>query len=220
MGFNSDGKRLCMADLEPIDGGPFDVEFFFDPGCPFAWNASVWMRWVQELRDIRIAWRFISLKMINEDDPEQPAEMVEAQERGLRYHRICAAARQRFGNDTVGDLYRAWGERYWYVEADGELRERLATGAEHTEPAEILASLGLPADLLDEADDAAWDATIRAETDEAFHRTGEGVGTPIITYDPPHGSSDRCSARCPTTSAPSPCTTRCAPSPTSPASPS
>ena len=39
------------------------------------------------------------------------------------------------------------------------------------------------------ADDEAWDAVIRAESDEAFRRTGPDVGTPIITYDPPPGNS-------------------------------
>jgi hypothetical protein len=174
--------------LVDLDGGPHDLEFFFDPGCPFAWQTSVWIRRVIELRDISVGWRFISLKFINEGN-DVPAPMAEAQDRGLRYHRICAAARERFGNDVVGRLYRAWGERYWYTAGEGELLDRLAAGAERVDPAEILAELDLPADLLDAADDDSWDAVIRVESDEAFRRTGDGVGTPIITYDPPNGSS-------------------------------
>lgn len=175
--------------IDDLPGGPYDVEYFFDPGCPFAWQTSVWMRKVARLRGVRVGWRFISLRMVNEDKADQPPELVEAQERSLRYHRICAAARARCGNDAVGDLYRAWGERYWYGDAEGELVERLATAAEEADPAEILASLDLPPDLVHAADDERWDATIRAETEEAFRRTGRDVGTPIITYDPPHGNS-------------------------------
>ena len=174
-----------VADLP---GGPYDVEFFFDPGCPFAWQASVWIRRVAELRDVKVGWRFISLRFVNEGN-DLPEEMVEAQERGLRYHRICAAAREVLGNDAVGALYRAWGERYWYVGAGGELGERLAAAADRVDPAEIVRSLGLPTVLLNAAEDTSWDATIRAETDEAFRRTGPEVGTPIITYDPPRGNS-------------------------------
>lgn len=173
-----------MADVAALPGGPYDVEFFFDPGCPFAWQASVWMRRVAELRDVQVGWRFISLRFLNEDDPDQSDEMVQAQERGLRYHRVCAAARERFGNDAVGDLYRAWGERYWYRDGGGEFGERFAEAARHTDPAEVLESLGLPADLLAADDDPAWDTIIRAETDAAIERTGEGVGTPIVTYLP------------------------------------
>jgi 2-hydroxychromene-2-carboxylate isomerase len=174
--------------LDELPGGPFDVEFFFDPSCPFAWQASVWMRRVVALRGVKVGWRFISLRFANEGN-DLPPEMKEAHERGLRYHRICAVARSRFGNGAVGDLYRAWGERYWYADGQGEFSERLAAGARRADPGEILQSLGLPLDLLDAADDLSWDATIRAETEEAFRRTGPDVGTPVITYDPPDGNS-------------------------------
>ncbi|HEY9557362.1 MAG TPA: hypothetical protein VIR58_11550 [Acidimicrobiales bacterium] len=175
--------------IPELDGGPHDVEYFFDPGCPFAWQTSVWIRRVMALRGITVGWRFISLRFANEDDPNQPPEMVEAQERGLRYHRICAATREKLGNDAVGSLYKAWGERYWYTPGDGDLLNRLATSAQRVDPAEILQSLNLPDALLEAADDDSWDGVIRAETDEAFRRTGRDVGTPIITYGPPDGNS-------------------------------
>jgi 2-hydroxychromene-2-carboxylate isomerase len=170
--------------IPQLPGGPYDVEFFFDPGCPFAWQTSVWMRRVAALRDLRIGWRFISLRFVNEQNGEQPPEMVEAQEVGLRFHRICAAARRWSGNEAVGDLYRAWGDRYWYAEVSGELLDRVAAAARRIDAAEVLAAAGLPADLLGDADDTSWDGLIRAETDEAFLRAGPDVGTPIITYLP------------------------------------
>ncbi|MGE3622068.1 MAG: hypothetical protein AB7L84_16565 [Acidimicrobiia bacterium] len=177
------------APLDELPGGPYDLEFFFDPGCPFAWQTSVWIRRVQELRGIEVGWRFISLKFINEGN-DVPDGMREAQERGLRYHRICAAARAELGNDAVADLYRAWGERYWYrASSSTDLLERLAEAAAGVDPAEVVAALGLPESLLDAADDPSWDPLIRAESDEAFRRTGPDVGTPIITYDPPTGNS-------------------------------
>lgn len=175
--------------IPDLPGGPFDVEFFFDPGCPFAWQTSVWIRRVAELRDVKVGWRFISLRFINEDDPDTPPALVDAQVRGLHFHRICAAARERFGNDAVGALYRGWGERYWYVDLDGEFPTRLAAAAEQVDPTDIVREAGLPLDLLDAADDGSYDELIRAETDEAFRRTGPDVGTPIITYDPPDGTS-------------------------------
>src|SRR3546814_4431343 len=85
--------------IPELDGGPHDVEYFFDPGCPFAWQTSVWIRRVMALRGITVGWRFISLRFANEDDPNQPPEMVEAQERGLRYHRICAATREKLRSE-------------------------------------------------------------------------------------------------------------------------
>ena len=56
-------------------------------------------------------------------------------------------ARERCGNDTVGAQYRAWGERYWYVDAAGDLGDRLAVAARRAHPEEIVRSLGLPPDL-------------------------------------------------------------------------
>ncbi|HYF45021.1 MAG TPA: hypothetical protein VD926_02350 [Acidimicrobiales bacterium] len=170
--------------IPELAGGPYDVEYFFDPGCPFAWQTSVWMRRVAELEGARIGWRFISLRFVNEDDADQPAELAEAQEVGLRFHRVCAAARERFGNEAVGDLYRAWGERYWYDEGKGELLDRVAAAARRIDAGLVLEDVGLPADLLAASDDSSWDDLIRAETDEAFARTGPDVGTPIITYLP------------------------------------
>lgn len=170
--------------ITELPGGPHDVEFFFDPGCPFAWQTSVWMRRVGELSDVSIGWRFISLRFINETNADQPQELLEAQAVGQRFHRVCAAARSRFGNDAVGDLYRAWGERYWYAEVEGEGIGRVAAAARRIDPAAVVTAVGLPADLVDAADDATYDAVVRAETEEAFRRTGTGVGTPIITYLP------------------------------------
>lgn len=177
---------IAVADLP---GGPYDVEFFFDPGCPFAWQASVWIRRVGELRGIAVGWRFISLRFINENnDPSETT--VQSQERTLSYLRICAAARERFGNDAVAKLYRTFGEHYWYrKDLTGDLFERLAEAAQAVDFAELIASVDLPADLIDAAGDTSYDAVIRAESDEAFRRTGPDVGTPILTYDPPKGNS-------------------------------
>jgi 2-hydroxychromene-2-carboxylate isomerase len=174
--------------LAELDGAPYDLEFFFDPGCPFAWQTSVWIRKVAALRDVAVGWRFISLRHINADK-ELPETMLDAQMRSHRYLRVCAAARDRLGNDAVAELYRAFGERFWYTSTDGDFVARFSSAAQRIDVPAILAELGLPSDLADDADDDQWDALIAAESDEAFRRTGPGVGTPIISYDPPHGAA-------------------------------
>ncbi len=42
-----------------------DINFYFDPVCPFAWMTSKWVRQVQAQRDYTVDWRFISLRLIN-----------------------------------------------------------------------------------------------------------------------------------------------------------
>jgi len=171
-----------------IPGGPFDIEFFFDPACPFAWLTSRWITRVQELRGITVGWRFISLKIINEGTEASEA-MLESHTAAIRYHRICVAAREQFGNDTVLALYSAFGEKMWYSKPEGDFFQAMGSAASRIDVAKILANLGLPAALLDEADNEAHDVVLRAETELAFSRTGADVGTPIITYDPPNGNS-------------------------------
>lgn len=46
---------------------------------------------------------------------------------------------------------------------------------------------GLAPELSAAAADPAWDAIIRAETNEALERTGGDVGTPVLSFRPPHG---------------------------------
>lgn len=183
-----DDGTFAPRPLPELDGGPHDVEFFFDPGCPFAWQTSVWIRRVAELQEITIGWRFISLWFLNEGT-DQPDGMRDAQALGRAFHRVAAATRAEHGNEAVGRLYQAWGERYWYTPLDGDLVDRLAARSEDMDVAEVVRSVGLPDVLAAAADDDSWDQLIVAETEEAFRRAGPDVGTPIITYDPPHGNS-------------------------------
>jgi 2-hydroxychromene-2-carboxylate isomerase len=44
-----------------------DINFYFDPLCPFAWMTSKWARQVAAQRDYTVDWRFISLRMLNAD---------------------------------------------------------------------------------------------------------------------------------------------------------
>ncbi len=60
----------------PASDASYDIEFFWDPVCPFAWITSRWVAKVAVQRDFRVDWRFISLRLINKD-------------KGLR-HRVSA----------------------------------------------------------------------------------------------------------------------------------
>ena len=118
-----------------------------------------------------------------------PAAMRDAQLHSRRFQRVCAAARARIGNGAVGELYRAFGERVWYDRSDADVTTRFTEAIRRVDVVEVLAALDLPADLAEAADDTSWDPVIVAESDEAFRRTGPDVGTPIISFDPPSGTS-------------------------------
>jgi hypothetical protein len=165
-----------------------DLNFYFDPVCPFAWMTSKWVRMVAEQRDYRIDWRFISLRMINahiDYDAHFPPGYEDGHTAGLRLLRVAAKLRAEQGRAAVGPLYFAIGTRVF--DTPGNTNDSANGSRGFLEP--ILRELGLSDELLDALEDAAFDDEIRAETDEALELTGKDVGTPILQFRPPHGSA-------------------------------
>ena len=158
-----------------------DLEFFFDPVCPWAWITSRWVVEVEQLRSYEVLWRFISLKMINEQlsadwyTPEYRASHMA----GLYAHRVCDEVRLQHGNAEVGALYTALGVAFHHH------RRRPDINADPVAfMTEMLQAAGLPTTYAAHALDESHDAYVRDETELAFSRTGRDVGTPIITFHP------------------------------------
>jgi len=167
-----------------------DVNFYFDPTCPFAWLTSKWVRIVQSQRDYAVDWRFISLRLLNahiDYDTHFPPEYEASHTAGLRLLRVAARTRAEHGRDAVGTLYATLGEHVFergFVADDAVAVGRRGT-PEFVLP--VLAQAGLPAVLADALDDPSFDAVIQAETDEALSVAGKDVGTPILHFQPPAG---------------------------------
>ena len=170
-----------------------DINFYFDPVCPFAWMTSKWVRLVMAQRDYTVDWRFISLRMVNADvdyDAHFPPEYEAGHTAGLRLLRVAAKARAEHGRESVGPLYAAFGAHIFDSAPDttDDIPTRDHRGTRgFVEP--ILAEAGLPLELADALDDTSFDPEIRAETDEALTFTGKDVGTPIIHFEPPTGAA-------------------------------
>ena len=163
-----------------------DVNFYFDPVCPFAWMTSKWLRMVTAQRNYTVEWKFISLRLINAEidyDTHFPPGYEDGHTAGLRLLRVAARTRAEHGPDAVGQLYQAMGSHIFDANNEGDRVDRGSVG--FVEP--ILAEVGLPAQLADALDDSSLDAILRAETDEALALTGKDVGTPIIHFQPPTG---------------------------------
>lgn len=166
-----------------------DLDFYFDPVCPFAWMTSKWVRLVASQRDYEVDWRFISLRMINahiDYDAHFPPGYEASHTAGLRLLRVTARARAEHGRSAVGPLYLALGRHIFDTAPD---EHPVAAGHHGTraflEP--ILTEAGLPTELADALDDDTVDDELRAETDHALGLTGKDVGTPILQFRPPDG---------------------------------
>ena len=167
----------------------YDIEFFWDPVCPFAWITSRWIAQVSAQTGYQVDWRFIALRLLNKHKDyatEFPPEYERGHTAGLRMLRVAARVRAELGREHMGPLYTAYGQAYFDQPKGSGMGKRLGTVA-HI--ATTLQAVGLPTDYAAAADDASWDAELEAETALALSRTGRDVGTPIITFEPPHGVS-------------------------------
>ena len=171
-----------------------DINFYFDPVCPFSWMTSKWVRQVQKQRDYTVDWRFISLRLINAQigyDAHLPPEYEAGHTTGLRLLRLAARARAEHGREAIAPLYAAFGAHIFDTapnpdekRTEVEMRKFCGTRA-YAEP--ILDEAGLPLGLAEALDDESWDLEIQQETDEALSLAGKDVGTPIIHFEPPTG---------------------------------
>ena len=158
-----------------------DLEFFFDPICPWAWVTSRWVVEVQQLREYEVAWRFISLKMVNEarSDGTYGDKFRDSHMGGLYSHRVCDEVRLRHGNAAVGAVYTVLGDAF-----HSNPRETRIAADPVAFMTEILKAADLPTDYASHVHDESHDAYIREDTECALGRTGRDVGTPIITFRP------------------------------------
>ena len=173
----------------PGSDASYDIEFFWDPVCPFAWITSRWIAKVAVQRDFQVDWRFISLRLINKDKDyatEFPPEYESGHTAGLRMLRVAASIRDELGRDPLGRLVTAFGHSYWDRPQGSGMSDRLSS-TEHV--VEVLDAAGLPTRFADALDDTSWDALLDAESQLALSRTGRDVGTPIISFRPPDGLS-------------------------------
>jgi hypothetical protein len=150
-----------------------EVQFWFDPLCPWAWITSRWMLEVERVRPVRTDWRIMSLAYLNLVQHEGQGlseEYLERMARAWGPVRVCAAAAADGGPGVLGPLYTAIGTR-------------LHNQGRREDPAiipEALQEAGLPVWLADAAETDEFDAAIKKSHHEAFDEVGLDVGTPVI----------------------------------------
>jgi 2-hydroxychromene-2-carboxylate isomerase len=159
-----------------------DVEFFFDPSCPWTWVTSRWLAAVAPERQLAVTWRPWSLPIKNEgrELPDHlPAALRERIEAGRAFAtpalRVLEAAGAGDDEDARGRLYTELGRRFHAPDSDD---------GPASDPDEVIAAAiaaaGLPASLAQAGGDETWDARIRETMEEVRQEVGDDVGVPIF----------------------------------------
>ncbi len=158
----------------------YDVEFFWDPMCPWAWLTSRWVAEVASQRELTVDWRFISLRMVNADknyETDFPPRYVAGHGSGLKLLRVAAAMREDGKRDQLGALYTRFGGDIHVRRLRNEITDEFEAGFP-----DYLRSAGVAEQYVGAANDARWDRIVAADTDAALARTGKDLGTPIISF--------------------------------------
>jgi protein-disulfide isomerase-like protein with CxxC motif len=150
---------------------PTHVDFWFDPLCPWAWITSRWMLEVEQVRPLEVRWHVMSLAVLNEKKDDLSPGYKALMEQAWGPVRVCVAAEQKAGKESVLPLYTAIGTRFHNAK---EERTRATIEA-------ALADAGLPASLADAMESTEYDEAVRASHTDGIERVGMEVGTPIIS---------------------------------------
>jgi predicted DsbA family dithiol-disulfide isomerase len=144
------------------------VRFHFDPLCPWAWQASKWMREVKKVRDIDIDWRLFSLELINNNGNDPLADVHAT---GAAALRTLVLVRREGGNDAVGRVYEALGTR---------VHETPSQELDHVAMQFALEEEGLDPSMFERAlSDESTAEDVRSEHDAAVSEVG-AFGVPTI----------------------------------------
>jgi 2-hydroxychromene-2-carboxylate isomerase len=176
-----------MADGAPMR--PASVDFHFDLMCPFAYQASLWIRDVRAQTGLEIGWRFFSLEEINRvDGKKHPWERPWSY--GWSMMRIGALLRRR----DMAELDA------WYARAGRALH---VDGHKPHDPdvaRRLVAEIGLEPGLVDAAiSDPTTHDEVHADHRRVVDAGGYGVPTlffgddaclfgPVL-IDPPAGAA-------------------------------
>ncbi|MEJ6019179.1 mycothiol-dependent nitroreductase Rv2466c family protein [Corynebacterium sp. H113] len=155
--------------------------FYFDVSCPFCWVTSRWMKEVEQVRDITVHWRPMSLSVLNEGRDELPEEYKYMMECNWTPARLFNVVLAEDGSEAVDKLYTALGTKV-------HNEDRIDRSARFDDPnvafdeliAEALAEVGLPAERLEQAHTTSYDEQMRANHAEAMAEVGDEVGTPVV----------------------------------------
>lgn len=149
-----------------------EVEFWFDPVCPWAWMTSRWLDDVAKQRGFEPKWNLMSLALLNEGK-ELSEPYVTLMVHAGRLARFVNGVRDVAGQEWVKPLYDALGSRI-HPGARTDYEDIMV---------EALAELSLDPSFVEFAESHARDESLTEIHLQGMRLVGEDVGTPIISVN-------------------------------------
>lgn len=150
-----------------------NVDFWFDPLCPFAWITSRTVLEVEKVRDVQVTWHVMSLAYLNQDK-DISEEYRELLKDAWGPVRVAVAVDQHHGQEALASYYTEVGTRK-HTEGAEKIDRPLVEAA--------LEAAGLPGELADAMDDSSYDEAIKKSHHLGMDQVGYEVGTPTIAID-------------------------------------
>lgn len=161
-----------MADQTKKNQENPHVRFLFDPACPWAYRASLWIREAAELLPLEVEWELLSLEYINRNDKDN--RYLENLRQNRQALRLLARAREIEGQAGLDALYLALGQA---------VHERKESLSDESTLARALSKVGLPVTLVAETrEDPQLDARLESAYQAALDSKAFGVPTLYVNH--------------------------------------
>lgn len=156
-----------------------NIEFYFDPSCPFCWITSRWLLMVADERDIEITWKPFCLAVKNQPESGESSKSPHASihREAHRVLRVMLAAMQTDPKLKLIDLYSSFGAEFHVHRRD--YSDKLIT--------EQLDKFNLPAEIIKSAEDEKLDEELRQSITDATSIVGQDTGVPTIVFTSSEG---------------------------------
>ena len=149
-----------------------NIEFYFDPSCPWCWLTSRWLTEVSEHRDLNITWLPFSLALKNNELSGN--DSTGHLDNHVSSHRVLRVIEAIIESEDIerGELYSQFGKAYFV----GGSRDYTIIADE------VLKRLKLNPDYAQCADDIRYDDRLRTHINNATNIVGNDVGVPLIIF--------------------------------------
>jgi 2-hydroxychromene-2-carboxylate isomerase len=143
------------------------VRFLFDPTCPWAYRASLWIREVAEMLPLQVSWELFSLEYVNRERLEGPS--LERLRQNRQALRLLSRAKEIEGNAGIDALYLELGQA---------VHVRQESLGDEAVLARALTNVGLPLTVLAETrEDPRLDSQLESSYASAVAAKVFGVPT-------------------------------------------